>query len=99
MICSVSKNHINYNKLPDSFKVTNSAGVKIFKYFLFNIFGVHLVKHRAKNETDSAFTDGFLLFIAFKTSSWMDSSDIYNNNTLFNLYISKDIYNYIFTYT
>jgi len=55
--------------LPDSFNVLINAVVKIFKYFLFKIVGVHFVKHRAKNETDSAFTDGFLLSIAAKTSS------------------------------
>lgn len=55
--------------LPDSFNVLINTGVKIFNIFLFKMVGVHFVKHRAKNATDSAFTDGFLLFNAINISS------------------------------
>lgn len=57
------------NNLPDSFNVLINAVIKIFNNFLFKMAGVHFVKHRVKNEIDSAFTDGFLLSIAPKISS------------------------------
>lgn len=51
-----------------------------FNNFLFKLTGVHFVKQRAKNEAVSDLTDGFLLSNALKTSSWMVSNDVWNEN-------------------